>query len=526
MSRQSTKWDTNSTTPTSDLDAYAAASSPTFSEDTSNNYGTSTTELPAHILASAIPSSLPFLGPLSGYTDVRRNRVINERLSSLSQKVKRPLTRDEQYAVAQHTGAGLRTGSWGPTLGVAFGLARWWQTRYEMRWLWLGKLRDETINVNTPPPESGAGIGAEAASSAKQNPSHEAGNGKGGGGASEAPNTASSSPSSSSSSQSPKKEPRALRWDGSRLFAGDRELFRGMDPVRRAAFLQGFRALPYIGLGYIITSAFVGTYAGSMTVVGEINDPRLKNLTAEVRAATEIQQGGIPRSMQSGQSGSPNQRGIGMPRERRDPTGQGSRSSGTLWREHRESISKNQSGSLTNDDDNASPTSDNMFFDDTRTDSFTPDQDTSGSSSWPTTSARQSRNIYERRRPPSQPPQEPQSSSQSSPYDEDSPTGGFGGADDVSSSSPYSSTSADASSSGSSWDRIRERTRSAGASGSGNRSTFSSSEAERNYAKDEAQREFDARVERERRGDDFNSGSDPNNGDSRSKGGRWGGKWS
>jgi hypothetical protein len=37
--------------------------------------------------------------------------------------------------------------------------------------------------------------------------------------------------------------------------------------------------------------------------------------------------------------------------------------------------------------------------------------------------------------------------------------------------------------------------------------TFSKSEEERSYAKDEAQKEFDARVERERRGGDFSSGN-------------------
>ncbi len=60
----------------------------------------------------------------------------------------------------------------------------------------------------------------------------------------------------------------------------------------------------------------------------------------------------------------------------------------------------------------------------------------------------------------------------------------------------------------SAWSRQQDETQREQKEGStmGDSFAFSKSEEERNYAKEEAQKEFDARVERERRGGDFSQG--------------------
>ncbi|GME24967.1 hypothetical protein GTA08_BOTSDO04965 [Neofusicoccum parvum] len=107
------------------------------------------------------------------------------------------------------------------------------------------------------------------------------------------------------------------------------------------------------------------------------------------------------------------------------------------------------------------------------------------------------------------------SASQSSSYDDASPTGGLGPMDSGSSSTG-----------GSAWDRIRHQASSGQGASSGSSAAwgkpaqkeqragstlgssfaFTSSDEERQLAKSEAQREFDERVEKERRGMDFNEG--------------------
>lgn len=57
------------------------------------------------------------------------------------------------------------------------------------------------------------------------------------------------------------------------------------------------------------------------------------------------------------------------------------------------------------------------------------------------------------------------------------------------------------------WQRQREQREGSGGFG-GDDFTFSGTEAERSYAREEAQRDFDARVEKERQGGDFSEGSD------------------
>ncbi len=59
----------------------------------------------------------------------------------------------------------------------------------------------------------------------------------------------------------------------------------------------------------------------------------------------------------------------------------------------------------------------------------------------------------------------------------------------------------------SAWSKQRPSPPGQSSGSSNNDFTYNKSEEERNYAKDEAQKEFDARVERERRGGDFSKGN-------------------
>ena len=529
MSRAQTPSYDTSSSPSSDPDPYASSGAGARSR-----IYTPSSELPSTIDDASLSRGLPVLGPFSGYTVAWRNRLINKRFLTMSSELKRPLTDEEQAAIAYHTARALSIASCGPTVGFALGLARWWRTRYEMRWLWLGTLRNEAVNVSPSASEAwprppGPGMSLDAP------PNVPLGGGTGNPG--EAPPSTGSSSSSSgptpeSEASQGSKPPRSgfwtrtLSWDGSRLWAGNRELLRSWQPARREAVLQGFRALPYIGLGWVITTLLFGTIATSVDAAGELSDPRLKNLVSEMRSKIETAAGlKQPKTQTGGSQRSPdsvNQAGpAGRWRERRDPTGQGARSSGELWRGHRDAIQRGEVSDSEFIGDDASPSS---FSPNSDSDSFSNDN-TSSSSSMGRYDSGQSRNIYERRRGGSE-------QRQSSSFDDDSPTGGMGGTDDfyASSASPSAGNvqgRGGGSGGASSWDRIRQQTRTSqtnpnpnadasngssgndidgrgvGGGGGGDDFTYSSTDEERTYARDEAQREFDARVERERRGRDF-----------------------
>ena len=530
--------------PTSDPDLYGSSESSTTNP--AQPYRVSSV-LPHSIPADRLPTSISILGPLTGYTIARRNRVINERLLSLSKEVRRPLKPEEQEAIAFSTSAGVRIGSYGPTIGVILGLTRWWRTRHEMRWLWLGKLKDDAIPTapKEPPPPPPPPY-----------PQHNAPQPPGFGpppplsGASEAPNGSYSRPhegtepprpppnsssSSSTNSSSTTERARAIRWDGSRLWAGDREILRGVDPLRREAIIQGFRALPYIGLGWIICSIFSGTIGGSVVVATEMNDGRLQNLMIEVKRKIQITRGAIPPQGQgSGQRQAPPDSWRG----RRDPMGQGPRSGGELWRGHRESIQRLPSDSGADDGSphSYSDTSDPFYADES---SSTPlsDDPSAQQDSQSQGQQRRSHNIYERRRWQQQQqrsasasgsPSDDNMSPAESTFDEDSPTGGMGATDDF---SPYPSTSRNGGNAGrrsaggeGAWARLRQQQQQqqqSGSSSSGSSDTYPNQDRDQ----DRAQREFDARIERERRGGDFDS--DASAGGGTGRGGRRNGvrKW-
>ncbi|KAM3074118.1 hypothetical protein ACMFMF_006141 [Clarireedia jacksonii] len=227
---------------------------------------------------------------------------------------------------------------------------------------------------------------------------------------------------------------------------------------------------------------FVGSYARSVMTVGEMSDPRLKELTKKMREHVAQQYGrqlpspaGIPRPpMKPGQY--PQQ----SPNMAQDDTG--------------------PTGGMANYEEPAQ-------------------EQTWGS---PQTGRWKSRPQ----------PQQPSSEQEQKPFDlfddDASPTSGLGMQSDMSSSSQSSSSGGSAwekirrgqkpvqkQNTSGGWSRLQDNTQKEQREGStmGDSFTFSKTEEERSLAQVEAQKEFDARVERERRGGDFSSG----NGDQR----RW-----
>jgi len=288
-------------------------------------------------------------------------------------------------------------------------------------------------------------------------------------------------------------------WDGTSMRIAGREILTGWSAEAKASLVHGFRGSAYASLGVVIVPLVVSAYGATVSAVGEIRDNRLQDVTRELRRVANKdlrgrRQGAVERS-----------------------TGQGRKSAGDVWRERREKI-----GGAGVDD--ASPTGGAMDYGhDEEQGRFSGAGDMGGELSdgqmrteerraQPEPSA--GRGSPENRASTFQMEKvERQPRSFADDYDDASPTGGSG--------------TGSGEEGGSVWERIRNQTATGGASASsgsrGRRSgirqeqqegsttgdsfSFSSSEEERSYAKDEAQREFDERVEKERRGGDFNSGS-------------------
>ena len=101
-----------------------------------NGNNTSTNNLPNYTYrldTSQLPTGLPILGPLFGYSEQRRIATINASLSAVTKIVRRELRPEEVNAVAYHTAKGLGIASYGFPIGVAGGLWRWNNTRGTFR---------------------------------------------------------------------------------------------------------------------------------------------------------------------------------------------------------------------------------------------------------------------------------------------------------------------------------------------------------------------------------------------------------
>ncbi|KAG0649593.1 hypothetical protein D0Z07_3626 [Hyphodiscus hymeniophilus] len=277
----------------------------------------------------------------------------------------------------------------------------------------------------------------------------------------------------------------------SELFISERlALLRG----NRAAMVWHFlRYGTYAAVGKNISDLLFGSYAMSVAAVGEMGDTRLKAMreTAEQRA--QQQRGGLPGPRMPGTAGSP--RG-GRMEQGQSPSRDDASPTGGIFQEESNGFEKE-----------AFSTSD--IPQGTEQPSVSP-------SRWPQPP---------RQAPAHIPASTQQTQTQDDPFfafDDASPTGGAGARADTPSQQPQRQ--------GSSWERVRQGAgrvpagrqtgpvpteRQAGgwagvreqAESSTDNDAFPRGGSERNGEKSQAQEEFDARVERERRGGEFSTGS-------------------
>ena len=287
---------------------------------------------------------------------------------------------------------------------------------------------------------------------------------------------------------------RAMRWDGERLYVNGKEVFKNASAKAKATNLHVWRGGAYVALGLLIAPMVVSGYAATVSAVGELRDRRLEAVISELKAIAESER-----------------------RDRKERRGEGieERNTGSAWRERRERVG----GTVNQDTDDMSPTGGGLGFGDE--DDQARLSGTGAMSGILGDEQMREREAQAQPTPTRSPIQNRPSTFQidkverqprdfGDDFDEASPTGGSGAAGDTSGAST--------------WDRIRNQSASVSSSTSsrpepiptsgrrrgGRRRqqnddgySFSSAEEEKSYARDEAQKEFDERVERERRGGDF-----------------------
>ena len=388
---------------------------------------------------SSLPRPLPVLGPLTGYTPANVTLGIQKRLANVSQTISRPLTPDETAALTYHCAKASSIASWGPSLGIALGAYRTWTTRKEFRWPLYGKIISD---------ELGTGF-----------------------------------------------------WDGEKMRLNGKEILAGVSKEGKANILHTARGMAYVTIAAAVVPAFVSSYAAAVAGTTEMQDQRLKSVTKEmmiaVKAARDERMAKI-----KGQRG--------QPTTNPNVTEQG----GDVWKERRERMG-GRAERVPEAGDDMSPTGGAMLdygVDMEQADTGVLSDSQLQSQPSPSPSP------FQRRQTPRHSP----SPSTSPSYDDASPTAGRGMLDDT---FPTDSTS---DSTGlSTWERIRQQNASGETpspspsssrrggrktrqqqqqqqeDGSGDGFTFSREDEERGYARAEAQREFDERLERERRGGSF-----------------------
>ncbi|KAL9613560.1 MAG: hypothetical protein Q9167_001893 [Letrouitia subvulpina] len=274
-------------------------------------------------------------------------------------------------------------------------------------------------------------------------------------------------------------------WDGQRIRVAGRDLLKGEVAKR---FMLALRLSVYGGLWMVCGSVFFASYAGVTVAVGEMRDPTLKEFNTALNRK-------LTQAREANKNGN-------------EIEGPGPRDAGEFRKYMRR---KNA------DQDDASPSAEGFAYgaDEVNESGLSDSQIGSQRAKQQIESFKSSRT--RRALDPGRQNPERQPISFSEDLDDASPTGGRGGVGDEN---------------GSAWDRIRRRAsnpsgevqqrrpqqareirkeKQAGTT-LGDSFTFSSEEEERQLAKDEAQKDFDARLERERHGGDF--GGSPG-------GGRW-----
>ena len=299
-----------------------------------------------------------------------------------------------------------------------------------------------------------------------------------------------------------------------------KEILAQVSREGKANILHAARGMAYVSVGMLFVPLVVSSYAAAVASVSELRDQRLRDVVKGLAAAAQAQREERVAKMreQRGEvSASANakireQRGEGGGTGANNAMGQRGDS---VWRERRERREKmggrtSQRQEEEGGVDDMSPTGGAMMA------VIDPlSDDSQGDNSGNMMSDPQLQ--QSRTQPPSPFPkkQSTRSSPSPSPYADDddaSPTAGRGIFDDLDSSSSDSTGL-------SAWERIRQQNaagnapspspvqrrggRKAGQEDGGDGFSFSGEEEERGYARAEAQREFDERLERERRGGSF-----------------------
>lgn len=405
--------------------------------------------LPPYIDLSSLPSGLPILGPLTGYTPARQALGIQRRFAQMSETIRRPLTESEQTAIAYYTAKGFAISSYGPTIGIGAGIYRAYATRAQFRWPMYGKV------ISDAPAEGEVQKGF---------------------------------------------------WDGQKMRAGGKEILQGVSSQAKANILHVSRGLAYVLIGWYFAPLFVSSYAATVSAVGEIRDPRLQESNRGVREAVLRNQkerkersGEIVKQTVAKREG----RMPNVPRER--DQGRGRRGGGA-------------------EVDDASPTGGAMM-EDLGIDEEQGRLSGAGDMGGVLNDGQMSTAEAKARPQPGRSPTSNRAGTFQMDKVERQPKGFGSDFDDASPTSGSGAMDGGDGGGGSVWERIRQQSasepsdsntgRGRGMRGAqqeqqdgsttGDSFSFSNSEEERSYARDEAQKEFDERVEKERRGGDFSS---------------------
>jgi hypothetical protein len=262
----------------------------------------------------------------------------------------------------------------------------------------------------------------------------------------------------------------------------------------KARFIwHAIRASAYTLNGWFVATVIAGSYATTVGIMGQLQDPRMKEIMSQMREKAQREKGRLPQPQGDAQTGNPPV-WKGRPKAVDDASSTGGA--------FEETLSLGSDRMLTDED---------MKAQEMRRVQATRQPSPQESTYEPRTPTYQSTPRVDRI------PQQSEPSNEGTFFDDASPTGGRGLQYD---------TQTPAAPTGSAWDRIRQQagsrsnTQSAGQSAwAKTRSVvssdqpsspsdsfaFSKTEEERQLAKDEAQKDFDARIEQERRGGDFSS---------------------
>ncbi|PNS18445.1 hypothetical protein CAC42_6262 [Sphaceloma murrayae] len=254
----------------------------------------------------------------------------------------------------------------------------------------------------------------------------------------------------------------------------------------RAAW-HGLRFTAYGGVAFLLSGFFWGSMASTTDIAGTITDPRLKDFREALKAKMREKQGDMSQTKPAQRSS------VDTAEGRMDS--QAAKAS-NIWERARQDRQRKQQRTASSDDDDMSPTGGAIL------DDVAPPDGADGLLSDDQLRMNERRDQYTSRAaerdskpPPPSPQPKPRQQQAQPPQERRESAVQTGGV----------------------WERLRREAASKVADGSmsgeqrqgsttGDSFAFSRGDEERQLAQDEAQRDFDARVERERQGGDFSEG--------------------